>query len=131
MHETKDQGPRTRRNPRVPAPVFGAFAEVSPGVGALADVIAISAVEARGMYKQRIWTAWGSAAHRGWARLLLGHCRDLIDHGPRTTRSAKVARPAMRSSSGTTSTAATSLSSSMLVPSTERAPEAPLSCHNV
>jgi hypothetical protein len=40
------------------------------------------------MYKQRIREAWGHAAHRGWARLLLDRRRDLINHGPRATRSA-------------------------------------------
>ena len=37
----------------------------------------------RNMYKQRIRTAWGHAAHRGWTRLQLDRCMDLIDHGPR------------------------------------------------
>ena len=46
------------------------------------------AVEAKGMYKQRIRTAGGHAAHRGWARLLLDRHRDLIVHGPRTSRNA-------------------------------------------
>ena len=46
------------------------------------------AVEAKGMYKQRIRAAWGHAAHRGWARLLLDRCGDLIVHGPRATRNA-------------------------------------------
>ena len=40
------------------------------------------------MYKQRIRAAWGHAAHRGWARLLLDRRRDLIVHGPRATRNA-------------------------------------------
>lgn len=47
-----------------------------------------SSVEAKSMYKQRIQTAWGHAAHQGWARLLLEHRRDLIVHGPRATRNA-------------------------------------------
>ena len=47
-----------------------------------------SAAEAKGMYKQRIWTARGHAAHRGWARLLLDRRWDLIVHRPRATRKA-------------------------------------------
>ena len=86
--------------PRVLVPAIGAFAEMSSDVDALADVTAsalaadhiqffsTSAVEAKGMYKQRIRTAWGHAAHRGWARLLLDRRRDLIVHGPRATRNA-------------------------------------------
>jgi len=35
----------------------------------------------KGMYRQRIQKAWGHAAHRGWARLLLDRTRDLIIHG--------------------------------------------------
>ena len=62
-------------------PVVGAFAEMSSDVDALADVIAlalaanhvqffsISDVEAKGMYKQRIRTAWDHAAHQGRARV--------------------------------------------------------------
>ena len=44
-----------------------------------------SAVEAKGMYKQRIRTAQGHAAHRGWVLLPLDHRRDFIGHGPRAT----------------------------------------------
>ena len=40
------------------------------------------------MYKQRIRTAWGHAAYRGWARFLLDRRRDLIINGPRATRNA-------------------------------------------
>ena len=84
----------------VPVPVIGAFAEMSSDVDAPAGVIAsglaarhtqffsTSAVEAKGMYKQRNRAAWGYAAHRGWARLLLDRHRDLIVHGPRATRNA-------------------------------------------
>ena len=72
---------------------------MSSDVDALADVIASAlavdhiqffstiAAEAKGMYKQRIRTAWGHAAHRGWARLLLDRRRDFSVHGPRGTRS--------------------------------------------
>ena len=38
------------------------------------------------MYKQRIWTAWGHAAHREWAHFPLDRRRDLIVHEPRATR---------------------------------------------
>ena len=40
------------------------------------------------MYKKHIRTAWGHAARRGWARLLVGRRRDLIVHGPRAIRNA-------------------------------------------
>ena len=85
---------------KVPVPVIGAFAEISSDVDAFADVIpstlaadrillsSTSAAEAKGMYKQRIRTARGHRAHRGWARLLLDRRRDFIVHGPRATRSA-------------------------------------------
>ena len=73
---------------------------MSSDVDALADITAsalaadhiqffsTSAAEAKFMYKQRIRAAWGHAAHRGWARLLLDRRRDLIVHGPRATRNA-------------------------------------------
>ena len=98
------EGPITKEmklcGSRVLVPVIGAFAEVSSDVDALADVTAsalaadhiqffsTSAVEAKGMCKQRIRTAWGHAAHWGWARLLLDRRRDLIVHGSRATRNA-------------------------------------------
>ena len=86
---------------RVLFPVVGAFAEMSSDVNALADAItsalaanqiqffSTSAVEAGAMCKQRTWTAWGHAAHRGWAHLLLDRRKGLIDHGPRATCSAR------------------------------------------
>ena len=40
------------------------------------------------MYRQRIRTAWGHAAHRGWALLLLDRRRDLTVYGPRATSNA-------------------------------------------
>jgi hypothetical protein len=88
------------RGSSVPVSVVCAFAEMSSDVGALADVIASAlaadhiqffstgAMEAKGMYKQRIRRAWGHAAHRGWARLLLDRRKDLIVHRPRATRGA-------------------------------------------
>ena len=36
----------------------------------------------KGVYRQRIQKAWGHAAHRGWARLLLNRTRDLIIDDP-------------------------------------------------
>jgi len=88
---------------------------------ALADVIASAlaaghiqffstgAVKAGSMYRQRIRAAWGHAAHRGCARLLLDRRRDLIVHGPRATR--KKANSTTRRSSGTTATTTTVLGS--------------------
>ena len=85
---------------RVLARVVGAFAKMPSDVGAPAGDIASAlaadhtqffstgAVEAKGMFKQRIRTAWGHAAQQGWARLLLDRRRDLIVHGPRATRNA-------------------------------------------
>ena len=82
---------------RVLAPVVGAFADMSSDVSTLAGTIAVAmtadhlqyfeagAKEVRGMYLHRIHRAWGHAAHRGWARLLLDRRRDLIHHGGRTT----------------------------------------------
>ena len=84
----------------MPAPVIGAFAEMSSDVDAVAGAIAsalaadhiqffsTSAAEAKGMYKQRIRAAWGEAAHQGWARLPLDRRRGPIVHGTRTTRNA-------------------------------------------
>ena len=45
-------------------------------------------MEAKATRKQRIRTAWGHTGHRGWDRLLLDRRRDLIDLGPRASRSA-------------------------------------------
>jgi hypothetical protein len=103
-HPRKRRGPTTKEvksyGSRVPVPVIGAFAEMSPDVEALADVTApalaadytqfffTSAVEAKGMYKQRTRAAWSHAANRGWARLLHDRRRDPIVHGPRATRNA-------------------------------------------
>ena len=108
---------------RVLVPVIGAFVEMSSDVEALADIttsalaadhiqfFSTSAAEAKGVYKQRIRTAWGHAAHRGWARLLLDRRRDLIVHGPRATRNAG-GNSTTRSSSGTTRETPTALGSS-------------------
>ena len=73
--------------------VMGAFAEMSEDVSRICDIIAHElarihvsyyndgAKRTKGMYRQRIQKAWGHAAHRGWARLLLDRTRDLIIHG--------------------------------------------------
>ena len=86
--------------PECPSLSSTPLAEMSTDVGALADVaasalaadhtqfVSTGALEAMGIYKKRIRTAWVHAAHRGWARLLLGHRSDLIVHGPRATRNA-------------------------------------------
>ena len=80
---------------RVPVAVIAAFPDMSSDMEALAGATApalaadhiqffsTSAVEAKGIYKQRIRTAWGHAAHRGWARLLLDRRRGIVVHGPR------------------------------------------------
>ena len=47
----------------------------------------------KGMYRQRIQKAWGHAAHRGWARLLLDRTRDLIIHGTAHRDASGVAMP--------------------------------------
>ena len=91
-------------------------------------VLPTSAVEAKGMYKQCIWAAWGHAAHRGLARPLLDRRRNLspMDPGQLATQEANPTRR----SSGTTATTTTTLSSSTLAPPIEaRAPEAPVPCH--
>ena len=79
---------------------------------------------------KRIRTAGGHGAHRKWARLLLDRRRDLIDHGPRATRSASGKTDERSSSSSTTATTTTAaLGSSVLTSQTERASEAPFPCH--
>ena len=117
---------------KVLVPVIGAFAEISSDVDAFADVIpstlaadrillsSTSAAEAEGMYKQRIRTTWGHAAHRGWARLLLDRRRDLsMEPGQ---LAAQVANSTTRSSCGTMATTITALGSSKLAPPTEARP---------
>ena len=73
---------------------MGAFAEMPGDVSCICDIIAHELVwthvsyynddakRTKGIYTQRIQRAWGHTAHRGWARLLLDHTRDLIIHGP-------------------------------------------------
>jgi hypothetical protein len=73
--------------------VIGVFAQISEDVSRICDIIACElawihvsyyndgAKRTESMYRQRIQEAWGHAAHRGWARLLLGRTRDLITHG--------------------------------------------------
>jgi len=74
--------------------VVGAFAEMSEDVSRICGIIAHDlarthvsyynddAKRIKGMFRQRIQKAWGRTAHRGWARLLLNHARDLITHDP-------------------------------------------------
>jgi hypothetical protein len=76
---------------RVIAPVVGAFAEMSPDTYAIADLIssvlanehgsffADKPSEAKGMFTQRLYRSLGLAAHLGWARLLVGRYRDLVE----------------------------------------------------
>ena len=124
---------------RVPVPIAGAIAGVLSDVDVLAGVTAMalaahiqffstSAVEAGGMYKQRVQKAWCHAARQEWIGPLLDCRKGLIGHGPRATRSAS-GKTVTRSSSGTATTALTSLSSSMPAPPTGRASEAPLPYH--
>ena len=73
--------------------MLGAFAEMSEDVSRICGIIAHDlarthvsyynddAKRTKGMYRQRTKKAWGHTAHRGWARLLLNHARDLITHG--------------------------------------------------
>ena len=74
--------------------VVGAFAEMSEDGSRICDIVAHvlarthvsyyngDAKRTKGMYRQRTQKAWGHAAHRGWARLLLNRARDLIIHDP-------------------------------------------------
>ena len=113
------EGPMTKGvksgGSRVLAAVVGAFTGMSSDADAPAGVIASAlaadhiqffsslSAEAKGMYKQRIRTARGHAAHRGWARLLLDRRRGLIAHGPHAPRATRSAggNSTTRSSSGT------------------------------
>jgi hypothetical protein len=74
---------------------MGAFAEMSADVSRICGITAHELARihvsyyndgakwTKGMYRQRFQKAWGHAAHRGWARLLLDCTRDLITHGTR------------------------------------------------
>ena len=76
---------------RVIAPVVGAFAEMSPDIYAIPDLIAsVLAADhcsffndkpaaAKGMFTQRLYRYFGLAAHLGWARLLTDRFRDLVE----------------------------------------------------
>ena len=82
----------TYNSGKVSGIVVGAFAEVSPAVEDLADLIAselaasymefyeVSMAEARSMQLQRVNRAWGLAAHRGWARLLHSRIQDTVEY---------------------------------------------------
>ena len=89
---------------------------MSSDVSTLAGTIAVAmtadhlqyyeagAKEVRGMYLPRIHRAWGHAAYRGWARLLLDRCRDLIHHGGRTTSYPTATKMPSRKAMRTTNT---------------------------
>jgi hypothetical protein len=82
----------TYNSGKVSGIVVGAFAEVSPAVEDLADLIAselaasymefyeVSMAEARSIQLQRVNRAWGLAAHRGWARLLHSRIQDTVEY---------------------------------------------------
>ena len=75
---------------RVSGFVVGAFGEVSMQVRDLADLVACelnaehltlfdgAMNESRQMFTQRNRRSIGLAVHRGWAKMLLGRCRDLV-----------------------------------------------------
>ena len=77
--------------------VVGAFVEVSMLVRDLADLVACelnakhlalfdgAMNESKLMFTQRICRSIGLAVHRGWAKLLLDRCRDLVQD-PRQPR---------------------------------------------
>ena len=75
----------------------GAFGEVSSQIRDLTDLVAcelsaeylaffdIAKKESKGIFTQRIRRSLGLAVHRGWAKLLLDRCRDLVED-PRQPR---------------------------------------------
>ena len=83
---------------RVSGFVVGAFGEVSMQVRDLADLVACelnaehpalfdgAMNESKQMFTQQIRRSTGLAVHRGWAKLLLGRCCDLVQDSrqPRT-----------------------------------------------
>ena len=83
---------------RVSGLVVGAFGEVSMQVRDLADLFACelnaehlalfddAMNESKQVFTQRMRRSIGLAIHRGWAKLLLGRCRDLVQNlrQPRT-----------------------------------------------
>ena len=82
---------------RVSGLAVGAFGEVSSQIRDLADLVAcelsaeylsffdIAKKESKGIFTQRIRRSLGLAVHRGWAKLLLDRCRDLVED-PRQPR---------------------------------------------
>ena len=82
---------------RVSGLVVGAFSEVSMQVRDLADLVACelndehlalfddAMNESKQMSTQRIRRSIGLTVHRGWAKLLLGRCRDIVQD-PRQPR---------------------------------------------
>ena len=79
------------KNGRVLAPVVGAFAEMSPDVHTISELIssalaeehcsffAVSPSIVKAMYMQRMYRSLGLTAHLGWARLLVDRHRDLVE----------------------------------------------------
>jgi hypothetical protein len=87
----------TYNSGRVSGLAVGAFGEVSSQIRDLADLVAcelsaeylaffdIAKKESKGIFMQRIRRSLGLAAHRGWVKLLLDRCRDLVED-PRQPR---------------------------------------------
>ena len=98
---------------RVSGLVVGTFGEVSIQVRDLADLVACelnaehiaffddAMNESKQMFTQRIRRSIGLAIHRGWAKLLLDRCRDLVQdpRQPRTHTHARQMRTALRHTS--------------------------------
>ena len=93
------------RGGKVIIPVAGAFAEMSPDVYAIIDLVAtaltcehLSYYDAypsvvKGMFQQRIYRSLGLAAHLGWARLVIDRTKANIRY-PTPGNSPGVADPA-------------------------------------
>ena len=85
-HELNQYG----QNGRVVGPVVGAFAEVSPDIYAISDLVASVLADehcsyfsekpsaAKAMFTQKLYRSLGLTAHLGWARLLVDRYRDLV-----------------------------------------------------
>ena len=88
---------KTYNSGRLSGLAVGAFGEVSSHIRDLADVVAcelsakylaffdIAKKESKGIFTQRIRRSLGLAVHRGWAKLLLDRCHDLVED-PRQPR---------------------------------------------
>ena len=76
---------------RVLVPVVGAFAEMSPDVYTIADLVSSALAEEhcsffadspsamKALYTQRLYRSLGLTAHLGWARLLVDRYRDQVE----------------------------------------------------